>query len=64
MTEQQFAQLTGATKIKPGSKTYSALRAVLVDGQKAADACRANEIKRPTLSKALYRIGAKLTYTT
>lgn len=64
MTEQQFTQLTSATRIKAGSKTYNALRAVLVDGQKQADACRANDIARPTLCKALGRIGVKLTYTT
>lgn len=64
MTEQQFTQLISTTRIKAGSKTYNALRAVLIDGQKQADACRANDIKRPTLCKALGRIGVKLTYTT
>lgn len=64
MTEQQFNQLTSTTRIKAGSKTYNAMRAVLVDGKRQTEACRENDIKRPTLCKALGRIGVKLTYTT
>lgn len=64
MTNQQFTQLTGATRIKPGSRTYNALRAVLVDGKRQTEACKEIGIARATLCKALGKIGVKLTYTT
>ena len=64
MTEQQFTQLTGTTRIKAGSKTHTAMRAVLVDGKRQTEACQAVGIARATLCKALGKIGVKLTYTT
>lgn len=64
MTEQQFAQLADNARIQQGGKTRAALHAVLVDGKRQADACKAIGLARPTLSKALAKVGAKLTYTT
>lgn len=64
MTEQQFTQLISTTRIKAGSKTYNAMRAVLIDGKRQTEACQAVGIARATLCKALGKIGVKLTYTT
>lgn len=64
MTEQQFNQLADNAHIQPGSKTRAALRAVLVGGQRQAQACKDIGLSRPTLSKALAKVGAKLTYKT
>lgn len=64
MTEQQFNQLADNAHIQQGGKTRAALHAVLVGGRKQAEACRDIGIARPTLSKALAKVGAKITYTT
>lgn len=63
MTEQQFNQLADNAHIQPGSKTRAALRAVLVGGQRQAQACKDIGLSRPTLSKALSRLGFKRTYS-
>ena len=62
MTEQQFNQLADNARIQQGGKTRAALHAVLVGGRKQAEACKDIGISRPTLSKALARLGFKRTY--
>lgn len=63
MTEQQFNQLADNANIQHGSKTRDALHAVLVGGQRQAQACETVGISRPTLSKALAKLGLRMTYT-